>query len=109
MHWSKSQRSGFGVKVCEDIEKLRGEDIQFDEKHVKAHRTKKENAKMTLFEEFVTEGNEAADWLAKEGVDLDGGGFFSFIHALMVSIWETQSLALLLVSAVAGTEDGNAD
>ena len=28
---------------------------------------------MTLFEKFVMEGHEAADWLAKEGADLDGG------------------------------------
>ena len=33
---------------------------------------KKENAKMTLFEKFVMGVNEAVDWLAKEGADLDG-------------------------------------
>ena len=33
--------------------------------HVKAHRTKKEKEKMTLFERFVTEGNEKAAELTK--------------------------------------------
>ena len=33
--------------------------------HVKAHRTKKEEEKMTQFEGFVTEGNEKADELGK--------------------------------------------
>ena len=36
---------------------------------VKAHRTKKEKAKMTKFERFVTEGNEKADELAKAGAE----------------------------------------
>ena len=41
--------------------------------HVKAHRTKKEKEKMTQFERFVTEGNEKADELAKQGALLDEG------------------------------------
>ena len=41
--------------------------------HVKAHRTKKEKEKCRQFEKFVTEGNEKADELAKEGALLDGG------------------------------------
>ena len=40
---------------------------------VKAHCTKKENAKMTKFEMFVTEGNEKADELTKAGAMLDEG------------------------------------
>ena len=39
--------------------------------HVKAHRTKKEKAKMTQFERFVAEGNEKADELTKAGAMLD--------------------------------------
>ena len=38
---------------------------------------------MTLFERFVTEGREAADWLAKQGTDLDGGATAT-IKAAMV-------------------------
>ena len=41
--------------------------------HVKAHRTKKEKEHMTHFEKFVTEGNEKAFDLAKEGAVLDEG------------------------------------
>ena len=39
--------------------------------HVKAHRTKKETKYMSHCEKFVTEGNEEADELAKEGAMLD--------------------------------------
>ena len=35
--------------------------------HVKAHRTRKDKKEMSHFEKFVTEGNEEADELAKEG------------------------------------------
>ena len=41
--------------------------------HVKAHRFKKEMWQMSLFEEFITEGNEKADEPAKEGARLGGG------------------------------------
>ena len=41
--------------------------------HVKAHRTKKDKKEMSHFEKFVTEGNEKADELAKEGAMLDEG------------------------------------
>ena len=42
-------------------------------KHVKAHRTKKEEENMLQFEKFVTDGNEKADDLAKAGAMLDEG------------------------------------
>ena len=35
--------------------------------HVKAHRNKKERQHTSLFDNFVTEGNEKADEVAKEG------------------------------------------
>ena len=38
-----------------------------------AHRAKKEKKDMSHFENFVTEGNEKADELAKEGALLDEG------------------------------------
>ena len=41
--------------------------------HAKAHRTKKEKNEMSYFEKFVTEDNEKADELAKEGAMLDEG------------------------------------
>ena len=40
---------------------------------VKAHRTKKENKNMSRLEKFVTERNEKADELAKQGAMLDKG------------------------------------
>ena len=40
---------------------------------MKAHRTKKEQQEMALFERCVTEGNEKTDELAKDGAMLDGG------------------------------------
>ena len=39
---------------------------------VKAHRCKKEMQQMSLFEKFITEGNEKADEQAEEGAKLDG-------------------------------------
>ena len=41
--------------------------------HVKAHRTKKDKKEMSQFEQFVTDGNENADELAKVGAILDEG------------------------------------
>ena len=43
-----------------------------DVKHVKAHCTEKEK-KTTKEQQFVLEGNEKADELAKEGAEIDGG------------------------------------
>ena len=45
--------------------------ILVEVEHVKAHRTKKEKKDMSHFEKFITEGNEKADKLAKEGALLD--------------------------------------
>ena len=50
-------------------------------KHVKAHRTQKKKTKMTLFEKFAMEGNEATDWVAKDGADLDGGAMATIGNA----------------------------
>ena len=41
--------------------------------HVKPHRSKKEIQQLSLFEEFITEGNEKAYDPATEGAMLDGG------------------------------------
>ena len=40
---------------------------------LKAHRTKKDKKEMSHFENFVIEGNEKADELAKKGAMLDEG------------------------------------
>ena len=61
VHWAKST----GRRLV---------DCDLNCEHVKAHRSKKDMQKMSLFEKFITEGNEKADeLLAKEGARLDGG------------------------------------
>ena len=45
-----------------------------DVKHVKAaSNPRRKKQRCTLFEKFAMEGNEATDWVAKDGEDLDGG------------------------------------
>ena len=61
------------IKMWEELHDLAGRGISVEVEHVKAHRTKKEKKDMSHFEKFVTEGNEKADELAKEGALLDGG------------------------------------
>ena len=50
---------------------------------------------MVLFEQFLMEGNEAADWLAKEEADLDGGvnGLHSKAIALRQEGWKYMQLS----------------
>ena len=36
------------------------------------HRSKKEMQQLSLFEKFITEGNETADGVAQEGAMMDG-------------------------------------
>ena len=59
------------IKIWEESHELVKRGILVEVAHVKAHRTKKEEEKMTQFERFVTEGNEKADELAKAGAMLD--------------------------------------
>ena len=56
-------------KIWEELQELVKLGILVEATQVKAHRTKKEKAKMTKFERFVTEGNEKADELAKAGAE----------------------------------------
>ena len=48
-------------------------DILVEVEHVMAHRTKKDKKDTSHFEKFVTEGNDKADELTKEGAFLDKG------------------------------------
>ena len=58
-----------GMKIWEEIEKVRDKDMKFDVRHLKAHRIKKEKAKMAIFEKFVTDGNEQQiAWRWKEQI-----------------------------------------
>ena len=62
-----------GSNFGEESHDLTERGISVDLEHVKAHRTKKEKNDRSHFEKFVTEGNEKADELAKEGALLDEG------------------------------------
>ena len=61
------------IKIWEELHKLAASDMAVDVEHVKAHRTKKEKNEMSHIENFVTEGNEKADDLARAGAMLDEG------------------------------------
>ena len=61
------------IWILEEVRRVHQEGVLLEVEHVKAHRSKKEKQEMTLFEGFVTEGNERADELAKDGAMLDGG------------------------------------
>ena len=55
------------------VHRTRQEGLLLEVEHVKAHRPKKEEQEMTLFESFVAEGNKRVDERAKDGALLDGG------------------------------------
>ena len=64
---SRAQDADLWILIWGDLHRVEVE-------HVKAHRSKKDMQQMSLFEKFITEGNEKADeLLAKEGARLDGG------------------------------------
>ena len=63
----------FWVKILDEMHYLAERGILVEVEYVEAHRTKKEKKDMSHFERFVTEGNEKADELAKEGAVLDEG------------------------------------
>ena len=61
------------IKIWKELHRLAARDVAVEVDHVEAHRTKKEKREMSRLEEFVAEGNEKADGLAKEGAMLDEG------------------------------------
>ena len=61
------------IIVWEELHRLTSRDLLIEVEHVKAHRTKKDKKEMSHFEKFVSEGNEKAVELAKEGALLDEG------------------------------------
>ena len=61
------------LKKWEELNLLVSQEILVEVEHVKAHRTEKDKKEMSHCEMFVTEGNEEADELAKEGAMLDEG------------------------------------
>ena len=61
------------IKIWEELHYLVSKENLMEVEHVKAHRTKKDKTYLSDFEKFVTEGNEKADELAKEGAMLDEG------------------------------------
>ena len=67
----KASDADLWIKSWEELHLLLSKEILVEVDHVKAHRTQKEKKEMSHFERFVTEGNEKADELAKEGAMLD--------------------------------------
>ena len=61
------------IKNWEQLHHFVSRDLVVEVEHVNAHRTKKDKNDMSHLERFVTEGNEKADELAKEGAMLDEG------------------------------------
>ena len=61
------------IKIGEELHYLRSKEVLIEGEHVKALLTKKERQHMSPLEKFITESNEKADELAKEGAMLDGG------------------------------------
>ena len=66
--------------------------------HVKTHRSEKERQQMSHFQKFVTEGNEKADELAKEGAVMDGG-VMALIRASVVEQEREEVSAVLQYAA----------
>ena len=69
------------LKFWAELHELVQRSIMVNVGHVKAHRSKKEQEKMTKFGRFVTEGNEKADELSKAGAMLDEG-FMAEVRAV---------------------------
>ena len=69
----KAEDADLWIWIWEEVRRIHQEGVLLEVEHVKAHRSKKEVQEMKLFEGFVTEGNERADELAKDGAMLDGG------------------------------------
>ena len=70
---SRAGDADLWIKIWEEFHLLAAREIVVEVEHAKAHRTKKEKKDMSHFENFVTEGNEKADELAKSGAILDHG------------------------------------
>ena len=68
----KAEDADLWIKIWEELYSLSSKEILVEVEHVKAHSTEKGRKHMSHFEKFVTEGNEKADELAKEGAMLDG-------------------------------------
>ena len=67
----RAKNADLWIWIWEKVRRIHQEGVLLEVEHVKAHRSKKEVQEMKLFERFVTEGNERADELAKDGAMLD--------------------------------------
>ena len=72
-----------GQKLLEEWHQFSSREILVEVVHVKAHRTQKDKKEMSHFGRFVTDGNEKADDLSKEGAMLDEG-FMAQVRASAV-------------------------
>ena len=79
------------IKISEELHSLISRETLVEVEHVKAHRTEKDKKEMSRFERFVTDGNENADELAKEGAMKDEG-----FRAITQQTGERRSACIIL-------------
>ena len=60
------------ILIWKEWHSVHQESVLVEVEHVKVHRSKKEKQQKSLLEKIITESNEKADELAKEGAMLDG-------------------------------------
>ena len=67
----KSGDADLWIKFWEELHLLTSKETLVEVERVEAHRTEKDKKEMSHFEKFVTERNEKADMLAKDGALLE--------------------------------------
>ena len=92
------------IKIWEKRDNLAAGDILVEVEHVKEQRTQEDKKEVSHFEKFVTEGNEKADELAKEGA-LWCEGFMAEVRAKTVQ-QERRSARSLALSHCLVEENG---
>ena len=58
---SRTKDADLWILIWEELHRVHQEGILVEVEHVSAHRTKKEMQQMSLYEQFIAEGNEKAD------------------------------------------------
>ena len=94
----KARDADLWIKIWEVLHLLMSKEILVEVEHVKAHRTKMDKQGMSHFENFVTEGNEKADELAKAVATLDEG-FMAQVRARTVQQEREEVYAALQYAA----------
>ena len=86
------------IKFWEELHSLISREILVEVEHVTAHRTEKDKKEMSHFENFVTDGNEKADELAKAGA-MWTEGFMAQVRAKSIQQEREEVCAALQYAA----------